>query len=177
MYLGRKSLAVNTRQERYQLGCLLTWSLLVTQTQGKKIVLQVKSCSSPNESEFVALPVFPAYPCYLTGVRLWHVHWSNASFLPSVWHFLSLSPILTQRNCKRNIFSLPGSNTQGSWHIWGLFWETTGEKKPWGIISKMAICERKACFFNLHFPVIFDLPIYIYLFEFKKEGVLPILKN
>lgn len=105
---------MNTRQERYQLGCLLTWSLLVTQTQGKKIVLQVKSCSSPNESEFVALPVFPAYPYYLTGVRLWHVHWSNANFLPSIWHFLSLSPILTQRNCKRNVFSLPGSNTQGN---------------------------------------------------------------
>lgn len=53
----------------------------------------MKSCSSPNESEFVSLPVFPTYPYYLTIVRLWHVHWLNASFSPPIWHFLSLSLI------------------------------------------------------------------------------------
>lgn len=170
---------MNTRQERYQLGCLLTWSLLVTQTQGKKIVLQVKSCSSPNESEFVALPVFPAYPYYLTGVKTLACTLVECQF--STFHLafsISLTNFNSKKLQKKCFFSSWEQHSRKLSDTYeGCFEKQLGKRNPEESYQKMAICERKACFFNLHFPMIFDLPIYIYLFEFKKEGVLPILKN
>jgi len=52
-------------------------------------------------------------------------------------------------------------------------------RNSWGkeTLRKMAIWEGKPRFFSLCFPMLFDLPIYIYLLEFKKEAVLPTLKK